>query len=131
LLFSNLYIIRYLWHNNKRKEEVNRIMEVLSVQGVLDKRRREMNREDLVKLVSEKTGITKKAAEEAQKAVIEGFSSALEKGESISIVGFGSFKVVDRAAREGRNPSTGEKMQIPASKAVKFTPSKALKERVQ
>jgi DNA-binding protein HU-beta len=131
LLFSNLYIIRYLWHNNKRKEEVNRIVEVLSVQGVLDKRRREMNREDLVKLVSEKTGITKKAAEEAQKAVIEGFSSALEKGESISIVGFGSFKVVDRAAREGRNPSTGEKMQIPASKAVKFTPSKALKERVQ
>ena len=106
-------------------------MEVLSVQGVLDKRRREMNREDLVKLVSEKTGISKKAAEEAQKAVIEGFSSALEKGDSISIVGFGSFKVVDRAAREGRNPSTGEKMQIPAFKAVKFTASKSLKERVQ
>ena len=90
-----------------------------------------MNKEDLVKLVSEKTGITKKAAELAQKTVIEGISSALEKGESISLVGFGSFKVVDRAAREGRNPSTGEKMQIPASKAVKFTPSKSLKERVQ
>ena len=90
-----------------------------------------MNKEDLVKLVSEKIGITKKAAELAQKTVIEGISSALEKGESISLVGFGSFKVVDRAAREGRNPSTGEKMQIPASKAVKFTPSKALKERVQ
>ena len=90
-----------------------------------------MNREDLVKLVSEKTGITSKAAEQAQKAVIEGISSALEKGGSISIVGFGSFKVVERAAREGRNPSTGEKMQIPASKAVKFTPGKSLKERVQ
>ena len=90
-----------------------------------------MNKEDLVKLVSEKTGITKKAAEQAQKAVIEGISSTLEKGESISLVGFGSFKVVERAAREGRNPSTGEKMQIPASKAVKFTPSKSLKERVQ
>ena len=90
-----------------------------------------MNKEDLVKLVSEKTGITNKAAEQAQKAVIEGISSALEKGDSISLVGFGSFKVVDRAAREGRNPSTGEKMQIPASKAVKFTPSKSLKERVQ
>ena len=99
--------------------------------GVLDKRRKEMNKEDLVKLVSEKTGITKKAAEQAQKAVIEGISSALEKGDSISLVGFGSFKVVERAAREGRNPSTGEKMQIPASKAVKFTPSKSLKERVQ
>jgi len=53
-----------------------------------------MNREDLVKLVCEKTGITQKAAEQAQKAVIEGFSSALEKGDSISLVGFGSFKVV-------------------------------------
>ncbi|MBU1903070.1 MAG: HU family DNA-binding protein [Proteobacteria bacterium] len=90
-----------------------------------------MNKEDLVKLVSEKTGITSKAAEQAQKAVIEGISSALEKGGSISIVGFGSFKVVERAAREGRNPSTGEKMQIPASRAVKFTPGKSLKERVQ
>ena len=90
-----------------------------------------MNKEDLVKLVSEKTGITKKAAEQAQKVVIEGICSTLEKGGSISLVGFGSFKVVDRAAREGRNPSTGEKMQIPASKAVKFTPSKSLKERIQ
>lgn len=90
-----------------------------------------MNKEDLVKLVSEKTGITKKAAEQAQKAVIEGISSTLEKGDSISLVGFGSFKVVERAAREGRNPSTGEKMQILASKAVKFTPGKSLKERVQ
>jgi DNA-binding protein HU-beta len=90
-----------------------------------------MNKEDLVKLVSEKTGITQKAAEQAQKVIIEGISSTLEKGDSISLVGFGSFKVVERAAREGRNPSTGEKMQIPASKAVKFTPSKSLKERVQ
>jgi len=90
-----------------------------------------MNREDLVKLVSEKTGITQKAAEQVQKAVIELFSSTLEKGESISLVGFGSFKVVERAAREGRNPSTGEKIQISASKTVKFTLSKSLKERVQ
>ena len=90
-----------------------------------------MNKEDLVKLVSEKTGITKKAAEQAQKSVIEIFSSTLEKGESISLVGFGTFKVVERAAREGRNPSTGEKIQVPASKTVKFTPSKSLKERVQ
>ena len=90
-----------------------------------------MNREGLVKLVSEKTGITQKAAEQVQKAVIELFSSTLEKGESISLVGFGSFKVVERAAREGRNPSTGKKIQIPASKTVKFTPSKSLKERVQ
>ena len=90
-----------------------------------------MNREGLVKLISEKIGITQKAAEQVQKAVIELFSSTLEKGESISLVGFGSFKVVERAAREGRNPSTGEKIQIPASKTVKFTPSKSLKERLQ
>ena len=90
-----------------------------------------MNKQDLVKLVSEKTGITKEAAGQAQKTVIEAIASALEKGDSVSLIGFGSFKVVERAAREGRNPSTGEKIQIPASKAVKFTPSKVLKERVQ
>ena len=131
LLFSNLHIIKHILHNNKGIEKINRIIEVLSVQGVLDKRRKEMNKEDLVKLVCEKTGISKKMAEQAQKAVIEGFSSALEKGDSISLVGFGSFKVVARTAREGRNPSTGEKMQIPAYKTVKFTLSKSLKERVQ
>ena len=90
-----------------------------------------MNKQDLVKLVSEKTGISKEAAGQAQKTVIEAIASALEKGDSVSLIGFGSFKVVERAAREGRNPSTGEKIQIPASKAVKFTPSKVLKERVQ
>jgi len=90
-----------------------------------------MNKQDLVNLVSEKTGISKKAAGKAQKAVTEAISSALEKGDSVSLIGFGSFKVIERAAREGRNPSTGEKMKIPASKGVKFTPSKVLKERVQ
>jgi DNA-binding protein HU-beta len=90
-----------------------------------------MNKQDLVNLVSEKTGISKEAAGKAQKAVIEAISSALEKGDSVSFIGFGSFKVIDRAAREGRNPSTGERIQIPASKAVKFTPSKVLKERIQ
>ena len=90
-----------------------------------------MNKQDLVNLVSEKTGISKEAAGKAQRAVIEAISSTLEKGDSVSLIGFGSFKIVDRAAREGRNPSTGEKMQIPASKAVKFTPSKVLKERIQ
>ena len=90
-----------------------------------------MNKQDLVKLISEKTGISKEAAGKAQKAVIEAISSTLEKGDSVSLIGFGSFKVIDRSAREGRNPSTGEKMQIPATKAVKFTPSKVLKERIQ
>ena len=90
-----------------------------------------MNKQDLVNLVSEKTGISKEAAGQAQKTAIEAIASGLEKGDSVSLMGFGSFKVVDRAAREGRNPSTGERIQIPASKAVKFTPSKVLKERIQ
>ncbi len=89
-----------------------------------------MKKEELVAFVSESAEITKKSAGEAVNAVFEGITSALEKGDSISLVGFGSFKVVKRAAREGRNPSTGEKMRIPASKGIKFTPGAGLKERV-
>ncbi|MBF0475769.1 MAG: HU family DNA-binding protein [Deltaproteobacteria bacterium] len=90
-----------------------------------------MKKEDLVSIISEKADITKKAAGEAVNAMIEGILSALSDGDAVSLTGFGSFKVVERAAREGRNPKTGEKIQIPASKAVKFTPGKTLKERVQ
>lgn len=90
-----------------------------------------MKKEDLVGLVSDKAGITRKAAGETMNAVLEGISSALEKGDSVSLVGFGSFKVVERSAREGRNPRTGEKIHIPASKTVKFTPAKGFKQRVQ
>ena len=89
-----------------------------------------MKKEELVAFVSANADITKKSAGEAVNAVLEGITSALDKGDSISLIGFGSFKVVKRAAREGRNPSTGEKMQIPASKAIKFTPAAGLKERV-
>ena len=90
-----------------------------------------MKKEDLVRFVSNKAGITQKAAGETVNAVLEGISSALEKGDSISLIGFGSFKVVERAARQGRNPRTGEKINIPTSKSVKFTPGKAFKQRVQ
>jgi len=89
-----------------------------------------MKKEELVAFVSESADITKKSTGEAINAVLEGIISALEKGDSISLTGFGSFKIVKRAAREGRNPSTGEKMQIPASKGIKFTPAAGLKERV-
>jgi len=90
-----------------------------------------MKKEDLARLVSDEAGITQKAAGQTVDTVIEGISSALEKGDSVSLLGFGSFKVVERSAREGRNPRTGEKIQIPASKGVKFTPGKPLKQRVQ
>jgi DNA-binding protein HU-beta len=90
-----------------------------------------MKKDDLVTFVSEETNITRKAAGETINAVLEGISSALEKGDSISLIGFGSFKIVGKSAREGRNPRTGETLQISASKAVKFTAGKALKQRVQ
>jgi DNA-binding protein HU-beta len=90
-----------------------------------------MRKDDLAKFVSERAGITAKAGGEAVDAVFEGIASGLQKGGPISIMGFGSFKVVARAAREGRNPRTGEKIQIPASKTVKFTPGKSLKKQVQ
>jgi len=89
-----------------------------------------LKKDELIILVSENADITKKSAGDAISAVIEGIISALEKGDSISLVGFGSFKVVERAAREGRNPGTGEKIKIAASKTVKFIPSTRLKERV-
>lgn len=90
-----------------------------------------MKKEDLARLVSDEAGITQKAAGQMVDTVIEGISSALENGGSVSLLGFGSFKVVERSAREGRNPRTGEKIQIPASKSVKFAPGKLLKQRVQ
>ena len=89
-----------------------------------------MKKDELITFVSESAEITKKSAGDAINAAIEGITSALEKGDSISLIGFGSFKVVNRAAREGRNPSTGEKMQIPAPKGVRFSPGAALKGRV-
>ena len=90
-----------------------------------------MTKDDLAMFVAEKASVSQKAAGEVINAVLEGISSALERGDSISLIGFGSFKIVDRAAREGRNPRTGENLHISASKAVKFTAGKALKQRVQ
>jgi DNA-binding protein HU-beta len=90
-----------------------------------------MKKDDLAMFVAERAAVSQKAAGEIINAVLEGISSALEKGDSVSLTGFGGFKVVERSAREGRNPRTGEKLHISASKAVKFTAGKALKERVQ
>ena len=90
-----------------------------------------MKKDDLATFVADKTDLSRQTAGETVNAVLEGIASALEGGDSISLIGFGSFKVVERSAREGRNPRTGEKLHIPASKAVKFTAGKALKQRVQ
>ena len=86
-----------------------------------------MNKKELVKAYSEKLGTTQKAAGEQLDALLEVIADALKAGQDIKIPGFGNFSVSERAAREGRNPKTGETVQIAASKSPKFKAAKALK----
>ncbi len=88
-----------------------------------------MNKGDLINEVSQVVS-TKKEAHAALDCVLSSISNALKKGDTVSLVGFGSFKVVKRKARKGRNPQTGAEIDIKASKAPKFTAGKALKEAV-
>ncbi len=89
-----------------------------------------MNLNDLKAAVAEKAGLSKADAGSAVSAVLDTITEALSKGDKIALVGFGNFEVSERAAREGRNPATGETIQIAASKAVKFKAGKALKDSV-
>ncbi len=89
-----------------------------------------MNKTDLVAAMADQAGITKKDAEAALKAFTDSVAAALKKGDKVQLVGFGTFEVSERAAREGRNPHTGEVMKIAASKAPKFKAGKALKDIV-
>ena len=89
-----------------------------------------MNKTELIAAMAEKTELTKKDAERALKAFVDVVTDELKKGEKVQLVGFGTFEVAERAAREGRNPANGEAMQIPASKAPKFKAGKALKDEV-
>ena len=87
-----------------------------------------MNKAELVAAVAENADITRKDAEKAVKAFVDVVTEELKKGEKVQVVGFGTFEVVERAAREGRNPQSGKVMQIAASKAPKFKAGKALKD---
>ncbi|MCR4897298.1 MAG: HU family DNA-binding protein [Lachnospiraceae bacterium] len=87
-----------------------------------------MNKTELVAAIAESANISKKDAEKAVKAFTEVVTKALKKGDKVQLVGFGTFEVVKRAAREGRNPQTGKTMKIKASKAPKFKAGKALKD---
>ena len=87
-----------------------------------------MNKMELVSAMADKTGLSKKDAEAALKAFTETVAEELKKGEKIQLVGFGTFEVSERAAREGRNPQTGATMKIAASKTPKFKAGKALKD---
>ena len=89
-----------------------------------------MNKTELVVSIAEKAAISKKDAEKALSAFLDTVAEELKKGEKIQLVGFGTFEVSERAARTGRNPQSGEEMQIPASKAPKFKAGKALKDMV-
>ncbi|WP_152425500.1 HU family DNA-binding protein [Bacillus subtilis] len=90
-----------------------------------------MNKTEFVGAVAEKLGVTKKEAAPKVEAVFKVLSETLAKGESIKIPGVGTFEVRERAARKGRNIQTGEEIEIPASKVVKFKPAKALKDAVK
>ena len=90
-----------------------------------------MNKNEFVAAIAEKSGLTKKDAEAALTAYTEVVTDALKAGDSVQLIGFGTFEVRERAARQGRNPLTGETIEIAAAKAPAFKPGKALKDAIQ
>ena len=90
-----------------------------------------MNKAELVTAMAEKMGLMKKDSEVAINAIIASIEEALVAGEKVTLVGFGTFEVKQRAARKGINPQTGKEIDIPASKAPVFKAGKGLKEKVQ
>jgi DNA-binding protein HU-beta len=89
-----------------------------------------MSKQELVNHIADKAGLSKKDAEAALTAFVGGVKSSLKKGQSVTLVGFGTFSVSKRGARTGRNPQTGATIKIPARKAPVFKAGKALKEAV-
>ena len=89
-----------------------------------------MNKNDLIGVLADSTGLSKADATKAVDGVLDNITNALKKGDEVRLVGFGTFAVATRAASTGRNPRTGEAIQIAASKRPKFTAGKALKDAV-
>ena len=89
-----------------------------------------MTKAELVSAIAEKTELTKKDSEKALAAVVDSITEALKKGDKVALVGFGTFEVRSRAARQGINPQTKKKIKIPATKVPAFKAGKALKEVV-
>lgn len=90
-----------------------------------------MTKVDLIAAVANETGLTKKDAEKAVGSVLDAITAALQQGDKVSLVGFGTFEVRERPERKGRNPQTKEEITIPASKLPAFKAGKALKDAVQ
>lgn len=89
-----------------------------------------MNKGELVDAIAAKTQLTKKQADAALTAALEAITDEVSKGEKVTLVGFGTFESRSRSAREGRNPKTGETMQIPATTVPAFSPGKLFKDKV-
>ncbi len=89
-----------------------------------------MNKGELVDAVAEKASVTKKQADAVLSAALETIVDAVSSGDKVTLVGFGSFESRERKAREGRNPKTGDKMEIPATKVPAFSAGKLFKEKV-
>lgn len=89
-----------------------------------------MNKTDLIEVVAKAADLKKKDAEAAVNAVLDAFTDALVSGDKVQLIGFGTFEVREKAEREGRNPATGEAIKIDASKQVKFSAGKTLKDKV-
>jgi len=90
-----------------------------------------MTKAEIVDKIVQDTGITKAAAEGSLKSIIASITKSLKKGDSVTLVGFGSFVATKRAARQGRNPQTGAAIKIKASKSARFKPGKALKDAIK
>ena len=90
-----------------------------------------MNKNEFVTAIAEKSGLTKKDAEAALNAYTAVVTDTLKSGDSVQLIGFGTFEVRERAARPGRNPHTGENIEIAAAKVPAFKPGKALKDAIQ
>lgn len=89
-----------------------------------------MKKSEMIEDLATKTGLTKTECEKVFYTTFEIFKDELAKGEKVSVAGFGTFKITERAARDGRNPLTGEKIKIKASKSINFKLSKAIKEKI-
>jgi DNA-binding protein HU-beta len=98
--------------------------------GIISPKGLSMNKAELITAVAEQSGLTKADADKAIEATFAAIASALKSGDDVRLVGFGSFSVAERAASEGRNPRTGEKIQIAASRQPKFSAGKGLKDAV-
>ncbi|ASK26434.1 HU family DNA-binding protein [Neisseria chenwenguii] len=87
-----------------------------------------MNKSELIEAIAQEAGISKAAAQKALDATTDAITGALKKGDTVTLVGFGTFYVGERAERQGRNPQTGKPLTIPAAKTPKFRAGKALKD---